>query len=38
VRRSPRGILADLRSGINLDDIQEARGEMWAGLRHGGAV
>jgi hypothetical protein len=30
-------LLADLRSGINSDDIQEARSELWAGLRHGEA-
>jgi Arc/MetJ-type ribon-helix-helix transcriptional regulator len=31
-RRSPRGILADIRSHIDLDDIKEARREMWAGV------
>jgi putative addiction module CopG family antidote len=36
-RRSPRGLLADVRSGLSFDDFREARGEMWAGLRHGGA-
>jgi len=34
-RRSPRGLLADLRRGLNVDDIQSARREMWAGFRHG---
>jgi putative addiction module CopG family antidote len=37
VRRSPRGILADLRSHINPDDIKEARMEMWSGFPHGDA-
>lgn len=37
VRRSPRGLLADLRSGVSFDDIKDARSEMWSGLRHGGA-
>lgn len=36
-RRSPRGLLADLRSGITPDDIRDARSELWAGLRHGEA-
>ena len=31
--RSPRGILADIRSYISPDDIREARNEMWAGFR-----
>jgi hypothetical protein len=35
-RRSPRGLLADLSSGISFDDVREARDELWAGLRHGG--
>jgi Arc/MetJ-type ribon-helix-helix transcriptional regulator len=34
-RRSPRGLLADLRSGISPDDIREARSELWAGLHRG---
>jgi putative addiction module CopG family antidote len=34
-RRSPRGILADLRSHISLDDIKEARSETWSGLSRG---
>jgi hypothetical protein len=36
-RRSPRGILADLRSDISLDEIKEARSEMWSGFHHGAA-
>ncbi len=32
-RRSPRGILADLRSDIGLEEVKEARREMWAGFR-----
>lgn len=35
--RSPRGLLADLRSGITFDDFREARGELWAGLHRGEA-
>jgi Arc/MetJ-type ribon-helix-helix transcriptional regulator len=31
-RRSPRGILADLRSNVSLDDFEEARHEVWASL------
>jgi len=37
VRRSPRGILADLRSDISLDDIKEARSELWSSFPHGAA-
>lgn len=37
VRRSPRGILADLPSGISLDEIKEARSELWSGFPHGTA-
>jgi putative addiction module CopG family antidote len=33
-RRSPRGILADLGSGISLAEIKEARHELWSGFRH----
>lgn len=29
-RRSVRGLLADIRSGISASDIQDARDEMWA--------
>jgi putative addiction module CopG family antidote len=36
-RRSPRGILADIRSYISPDDIKEARIEMWSGFPHGEA-
>lgn len=35
-RRSPRGLLADLRSGLDFDEVREARGELWAGLRPDG--
>ena len=31
-RRSPRGILADIRSYISPDDIVEVRKEMWTGF------
>jgi Arc/MetJ-type ribon-helix-helix transcriptional regulator len=31
-RRSPRGILADIRSYISPDDIAEVRKEMWIGF------
>jgi Arc/MetJ-type ribon-helix-helix transcriptional regulator len=31
VRRSPRGILADLASHIGPDEIKEARSKMWSG-------
>ena len=34
-RRSPRGLLADLPSGISYDDVREARGELWAGFHPG---
>lgn len=34
VRRSPRGILADIRSDISSDDIEEARREMWTSFPH----
>jgi putative addiction module CopG family antidote len=34
-RRSPRGILADIRSNISLEDFKEARRELWAGLPRG---
>lgn len=37
VRRSPRGLLADLRRGLSFDDVREARDELWAGLHPGGA-
>jgi len=36
-RRSPRGLLADLRSHISADDIKDARREMRSGFPHGGA-
>jgi putative addiction module CopG family antidote len=36
-RRSPRGVLADLRSGISPDEIKEARSEMWSGFPRGEA-
>ncbi|HVS34096.1 MAG TPA: type II toxin-antitoxin system ParD family antitoxin [Gemmataceae bacterium] len=36
-RRSPRGILADLRSGISFDEIKVARSEMWSGFLDRGA-
>jgi len=36
-RRSPRGILADIRSHISPDDIKEARREMWSGFLSGEA-
>ena len=36
-RRSPRGILADVRSYISPDDIKEARREMWFGFPNGEA-
>ena len=35
--RSPRGILADIRSHISPDDIKDARMELWSGLPHGDA-
>lgn len=31
-RRSPRGLLADIRSDITAEEIMEARREMWSGL------
>jgi Arc/MetJ-type ribon-helix-helix transcriptional regulator len=31
-RRSPYGLLADIRSDISAEDIDEARREMWAGF------
>jgi putative addiction module CopG family antidote len=31
-RRSPHGILADIRSDISADEIKEARYEMWSGF------
>jgi Arc/MetJ-type ribon-helix-helix transcriptional regulator len=34
-RRSPRGILADLRSDLNFDEFREARSEMWSGFQNG---
>jgi putative addiction module CopG family antidote len=34
-RRSPRGILADLRSDLSLEDFKDARQEMWSALRRG---
>jgi len=34
-RRSPRGILSDLRSHISFDDILEARREVWSSFPHG---
>lgn len=36
-RRSPRGLLADLPSGLSYDDLRDARYELWAGLHPGGA-
>jgi Arc/MetJ-type ribon-helix-helix transcriptional regulator len=36
-RRSPRGMLADLRSDIDPEDIKEARSEMWSGHLNGHA-
>jgi len=36
-RRSPRGILADIRSNISLEDFREARRELWASLSRGSA-
>ncbi len=36
-RRSPRGLLADLRSDLSPDDFRAARAELWAGLGTGGA-
>ena len=36
-RRSPGGILADLRSNISLEDFREARRELWASLPRGSA-
>lgn len=36
-RRNPRGLLADLRSGITYDDVRDARSELWSGLHDGGA-
>jgi putative addiction module CopG family antidote len=32
VRRSPRGLLADLRSDLSFDDIRETRSEVWSGF------
>lgn len=37
VRRSLRGLLADIPSDLSFDDFKEARSESWAGLRPGGA-
>jgi Arc/MetJ-type ribon-helix-helix transcriptional regulator len=34
VRRSPRGMLADLLSHISPDEITEARTRMWTSLPH----
>lgn len=34
-KRSPRGLLADLPSGLGYDDFKDARAELWAGLRPG---
>lgn len=34
-RRSACGILADLRSDIDFDEIKEARHEMWGDFPHG---
>jgi putative addiction module CopG family antidote len=34
-RRSPRGLLADLRSDLSFDDFKDARDELWTGLRPG---
>ena len=34
-RRSPRGLLADLRSDISPDEIREARSELWSGFPRG---
>jgi hypothetical protein len=36
-KRSPRGLLADLRSNLSPDQIADARHEMWAGFLHGEA-
>lgn len=36
-RRCPRGLLADLRSGLSFDEVRETREELWAGLHSGGA-
>jgi hypothetical protein len=36
-RRTPRGILADLRSDLCYDEIKEARSEMWSGFPRGAA-
>ena len=36
-RRSPRGILADLRSNISLEDFRGARREAWASHFRGSA-
>jgi hypothetical protein len=36
-KRSPRGLLADLRSSLSPDEIADARHEMWAGFLHGEA-
>jgi Arc/MetJ-type ribon-helix-helix transcriptional regulator len=32
IKRSPKGILADIRSNIGPDDIAEVRKEMWTGF------
>jgi putative addiction module CopG family antidote len=37
VRRSPRGILADLHSHIDPEEIREARSEMWSARLDGHA-
>jgi Arc/MetJ-type ribon-helix-helix transcriptional regulator len=34
-RHSPRGILADLRSDLSLDELEHARNTMWSGFSHG---
>jgi putative addiction module CopG family antidote len=36
-RRSPRGILADIRSNVTLEDFREARHDAWATLSRGSA-
>jgi putative addiction module CopG family antidote len=35
LQRSPRGILADLRSDLGPEDFKQARTEMWSGFHHG---
>jgi Arc/MetJ-type ribon-helix-helix transcriptional regulator len=37
VKRSPRGLLADLRSGLDFEEVQEVRNELWLCLHPGGA-